>query len=135
MERYDVWSADATFTLENLFHDTHEILDLLPTAGDNARLKLISNDMSVLRAVTKQLQDAKITMMDARILFDHVIKYFSAIGLSSIKFDFRPYLGVAAAIIDAEISADFENAIVVKWSLSGSSSTAGLGFGLRGFEV
>ena len=67
--------------------------------------------MSILKAVTKQLQDCDVTMLDARILFDKTINFF-ATGESPIKFDFRPYLGIDAAIIDEEISKNFENAIV-----------------------
>ena len=68
--------------------------------------------MAVLRVVTKQLQDPKTTMLDARLLFDQTIAFFSEAGDSTIKFDFTPYLGVNAAIIDADISKSFENAIV-----------------------
>ena len=67
--------------------------------------------MSILKVVTKRLQDSDVTMLDARILFDKSINFF-ATGESQIKFDFRPYLGIDAAIIDEEISKNFENAIV-----------------------
>jgi hypothetical protein len=112
IERYDRWCSDASFTLEELFVDIDEVLQKLPSPVENARLKPIIEAMKILRLVTQKLQEPTLTLLDARIAFDNAIAYFSEEGESTIKFDFEPYLGVNAQIVDREISKDFENGIV-----------------------
>ena len=47
-----------------------------------------------------------------RVIFDNTVAFFSANGASPAKFDFKPFLGINAAIIDADISKDFENGMI-----------------------
>ncbi|RLN96724.1 hypothetical protein BBJ28_00019689 [Nothophytophthora sp. Chile5] len=73
-----------------------EICELLPSARSVKRLRALLDDLARIESVSKSLQGANVTMMDARVWFD---------GLVDVEPSFERHLGSRAKVVHA---ADFE---------------------------
>ncbi|KAE9056617.1 hypothetical protein PF010_g31698 [Phytophthora fragariae] len=53
-----------------------ELADFIPTPRENFRLKELYEDLKNLESVSKKLQTSSVSLLDVRMLFDHVMKHY-----------------------------------------------------------
>ncbi|KAE9222005.1 hypothetical protein PF002_g15411 [Phytophthora fragariae] len=53
-----------------------ELADFIPTPRENVRLKELYEDLKNLESVSKKLQTSSVSLLDVRMLFDHVMKHY-----------------------------------------------------------
>ncbi|KAG3150341.1 hypothetical protein PI126_g11562 [Phytophthora idaei] len=97
---FHVMMLDRYFKLLEFVKDDADLEDALPMRTENSRLKALHAELTNIESVTKTLQSTKVSMADARLLFD---------GLITLRASFAKYLGERAEIVYA---ADFEAACV-----------------------
>ncbi|KAE9181133.1 hypothetical protein PF005_g22991, partial [Phytophthora fragariae] len=53
-----------------------ELADFIPTPRENVRLKELYEDLKNLESLSKKLQTSSVSLLDVRMLFDHVMKHY-----------------------------------------------------------
>ncbi|GMF11141.1 unnamed protein product [Phytophthora lilii] len=53
-----------------------DLADFISTPRENVRLKALHEDLKNLESVSKKLQSATVSLLDVRVLFDHVMKHY-----------------------------------------------------------
>ncbi|ETI39296.1 hypothetical protein F443_15115 [Phytophthora nicotianae P1569] len=80
--------------------DDEELADLLPSRGDHRKLDALLASLQDVASVSKHLQSDGLTLLDARVLFDELIKSHPS---------FTKYLAADADIVHSTV---FEQAVV-----------------------
>ncbi|OWY94177.1 hypothetical protein PHMEG_00036166 [Phytophthora megakarya] len=56
----------------------YSLVDFIPRSRENVRLEALHDDLRNVESVNKKLQSTATTLLDARVLFDHVIQHYSS---------------------------------------------------------
>ena len=68
------------FTLLEFVQNERDLEEHLPAPAVNRRLRKLLDEMEMIESVSKELQSATTTMLDARIFFDGLIDFRRAFG-------------------------------------------------------